>query len=405
MKVLQINTGVNSGSTGRIAEDIGRLLISGGDDSYIAFARAQGKSASELIKIGNKAGIYAHVLRTRLLDGHGFGSYHATEQLLKELRRVDPDVIHLHNIHGYYIHVGSLFSYLKEAEKPVVWTLHDCWSFTGHCSHFDRVSCMKWKTQCYSCPLKKRYPSSLLLDRSRSNYRKKKELFTSLDSLTAVAPSLWLANHVKNSFLKDSDIRVINNGIDLQVFRPDVETAAVRQKYGLENKSVILGVTNVWTQTKGLNDLLELNRSLRPHEQMVLVGMNKKQLKELPRGIVGVERTDSVEELASFYALADVYVNPTYLDNFPTTNIEALACGTPVITYLTGGSAEAIDDKCGIALQKGDIAGLRLAIDKMAETERATLRILCAERANKLYNKDDRFEEYIALYRALIKQQ
>lgn len=405
MKVLQINTSVNSGSTGRIAEDIGRLLISRNDLSYIAFARAEGKSVSSLIKIGNKAGIYGHVLRTRLLDGHGFGSYHATEKFLKEVRRVDPDIIHLHNIHGYYIHIGLLFSYLKEVKKPVVWTLHDCWSFTGHCSHFDRVNCEKWKTQCYSCPLKKRYPASWFLDRSKSNYLKKKELFSSLDSLSVVAPSQWLADHLKNSFLKDSDIRVINNGIDLSVFRPDVETQAIRQKYGLENKSVILGVANVWTETKGLNDLLELNQSLRPDEQLVLVGMNKQQLKVLPLGIIGIERTESVDELARFYALAEVYVNPTYLDNFPTTNIEALACGTPVITYKTGGSAEAIDDKCGIALQKGDIAGLRLAIDKMAETDRAVLRVLCAERVKQLYNKDDRFEEYLSLYRKLIEKQ
>ena len=177
MKVLQINTGVNSGSTGRIAEDIGKLLISKGDESYIASARALGNSASGQIRIGNRAGIYGHVLKSRLLDAHGFGSYFATKKFLKEVRRMDPDVIHLHNIYGYYIHVGLLFSFLKQMDKPVIWTLHDCWSFTGHCSHFDRVNCEKWKTQCYSCPNKKRYPASWFLDRSRENYLKKRKLF------------------------------------------------------------------------------------------------------------------------------------------------------------------------------------------------------------------------------------
>jgi putative colanic acid biosynthesis glycosyltransferase WcaC len=226
-------------------------------------------------------------------------------------------------------------------------------------------------------------------------------LFSALNSLTIVAPSVWLAEHLKDSFLKENNIRVIHNGIDLSVFHPDVEYQALRQKYGLGNKSVILGVTKIWTKMKGLTDLLELNHSLRDDEQLILVGMNKQQLRTLPQGIIGIERTESVDELAGFYALADVYVNPTYLDNFPTTNLEALACGTPVITYKTGGSPEAINEKTGIVLEKGDIQGLRHSIDSLAENNREALRKRCADRAKDLFNKDDRFEDYISLYGSL----
>lgn len=396
---------MNYGSTGRIAESIGKLVIAEGGDSYIAYGRTAKPSDSKLIKIGGKLSAYIHVLKTRLFDAHGFASYVATKKFIRELRQIDPDIIHLHNIHGYYVHVGLLFNYLKQLNKPVVWTLHDCWSFTGHCSHFVRVNCDKWRSQCYACPNKTRYPSSWVMDRSRNNYLRKKELFTSVDSLSVVSPSKWLADHVANSFLKGSDISIIHNGIDLEVFRPDQEILALQQKHQLENKKVILGVTKIWSKVKGLDDLISLNRSLHPSEQMILVGLDRRQIKSLPEGIIGIERTANVEELAAFYTLADVYVNPTYLDTFPTTNIEALACGTPVITYDTGGSPEAIDEGTGIVVPKGDVSGLRIAIDKLAAADRKGLRQRCATRAKTLFNKDDRFADYISLYTDLIDRK
>lgn len=405
MKILQINTGVNFGSTGRIAESIGKLVIANGGDSYIAFGGTGRKSESQLIRIGGKLNTYSHVLKTRLLDAHGFGSYVATKRFVEELRRIDPDVIHLHNIHGYFIHIGLLFRQLKQMNKPVVWTLHDCWSFTGHCSYFDHVNCDKWKTQCYKCPNIQGYPASWFMDRSERNFIKKKELFSSLDSLYVVTPSNWLAELARISFLKNADIRVIHNGIDLNVFNSDVDTREIRMKYGLGSKSVILGVANIWSERKGLKDFLELNKLLRQDEKLVLVGLSKQQLKSLPSDILGLERTESVEELAGLYAVADTYVNPTYLDNFPTTNIEALACGTPVITYNTGGSPEAIDKHTGVTLQKGDLTGIRDAIDKLANEERTLLRHQCEERAHALFNNRDRFNDYINLYRKLMESK
>jgi putative colanic acid biosynthesis glycosyltransferase len=405
LKILQINTGVNHGSTGRIAESIGKLVIAKGGDSYIAYGRTGRTSESQLIRIGGRVSVYSHVLKTRLFDAHGFGSYAATERFIRELRRIDPDIIHLHNIHGYYIHIGLLFSYLKQMNKPVVWTLHDCWSFTGHCSYFDHVNCDKWKTQCHKCPNIKGYPTSWLVDRSKSNYLKKKELFSSPDSLHLVTPSRWLAELVKVSFLKNADIRVIHNGIDLNVFKPEMDTEEVRRKYSLGNKSVILGVAIIWSERKGMKDFLELNKLLHANEKLVLVGLSKQQLKSLPSGIVGIERTESVDELAGLYAVADVYVNPTYLDNFPTTNIEALACGTPVITYNTGGSPEAIDDNTGISLQKGDLGGIREAIDRLANADRDKLRQACKERAHAMFNNEDRFNDYISLYQKIMESK
>jgi glycosyltransferase involved in cell wall biosynthesis len=279
--------------------------------------------------------------------------------------------------------------------------MHDCWAFTGHCSYFDHVHCEKWKQECHSCPIKHAYPASWFLDRSRRNYRRKKALFTSLTQLTVVTPSNWLAELMKSSFFKQQEIKVINNGIDLDAFHPAAGTGTLQEKYRLQGKTVILGVASIWSERKGLNDFLAFHKSLRADEKLILVGLSKKQIKMLPPDILGLERTESVAELASFYALARVYLNPTYLDNFPTTNLEALACGTPVITYRTGGSPEAVDQKTGIVLPKGHVEGIRDAIDQVLQTKPDVLRDLCRERASSYFSKTDRFRDYIALYQEL----
>jgi len=402
MKVLQINTTVNSGSHGRIAEEIGLSLIAAGHESYIAAAYTPRPSQSRVIKIGHDFNRRLHGLKTRLFDRHGFGSKTPTRKLINQIKHIDPDIIHLHNIHGYYLHIGVLFEYLKSSNKPVVWTFHDCWPFTGHCSYFDAVNCFKWKTGCYSCPNKAGYPKSILIDNSRINYRDKKHLFTGVSDMVLVSPSQWLAGHLRESFLKEYEIKVINNGIDTENFKPIISDMLI-EKYKISGK-YILGVASTWTKRKGLDDFISLRARLEPEIGIVLVGLNQNQARKLPDGIISISRTENINELSALYSGAEVFVNPTYVDNFPSTNIEALACGTPVITYNTGGSPEAIDENAGIVVDKGDTEGLGKAVETMLKNGKEHYSSACRDRAVKLYNKNDRYGDYISLYQSLLER-
>ena len=357
MKVLQINSVYEVGSTGRIVADLGSALTEQGDQYLACFGRRiQIKNEyANTYKIGDSLDIKIHGFLTRIFDMHGFGSLLATKRLIKVIIKFEPDIIHLHNIHGYYINIRVLFKFLERYKKPVVWTLHDCWSFTGHCAHFDYINCEKWTTSCHNCPQKREYPSSKWLDNSSLNYKRKKELFTSVSNMNIVAPSLWLRGLIQKSYLSKYPVHLINNGIDLSVFKPiqDIqEKEEILQKIGCKGKFIILGVASVWGERKGLNEFLSLAKMLTSEYQIILVGLSEKQKKTLPSNMIGVTRTNNIQELAEYYAVADVFVNPTLEDTFPTTNIEALACGTPIITYNTGGSPEIIDEKCGIIIEK-----------------------------------------------------
>lgn len=401
-KLLQINSVVNSGSTGRIAEEIAHTAISSGWESYIAFGRNERYSESNLIRIGNDLGIKMHGLQTRLFDRHGLGSVKSTKLFIQQVDKIKPDIIHLHNIHGYYINIEILFNYLSKVDVPVVWTLHDCWSITGHCTHFSYVGCEKWRTKCYSCPQKNEYPASLFIDRSEKNYILKNELFNSLSNLTLVPVSQWLSDILKDSFLQKYPSSVINNGINTSVFKPTGNNE-FRERYGLQNKFILLGVASIWSQRKGLEDFIELSKTLGADYQIILVGLTRKQKDQLPVEILGIERTESVEELAELYASSDVYINTTYEDTFPTTNLESLACGTPIITYNTGGSPEAIDKATGIVVEQGNISKLLEAIIEIKEKGKQFYSESCVKRAHNLYKKEDRYREYIDLYESLLK--
>ncbi len=402
MRVLQINTTVNSGSHGRIAEQIGLALIEAGHESYIAAAYTARPSRSQIIKTGFDLDRKLHGLQTRIFDRHGFGSGASTRKLINHIKDIDPDIIHLHNIHGYYLNIRYLFDYLGLANKPVVWTFHDCWPFTGHCSHFDAVNCIKWKTGCFSCPNKHGYPRSYFFDNSRINYRDKKELFTSVPRMMLGAPSQWRARHLGNSFLKNNEIKVIYNGIDTDNFRP-INADSLKEKYEIKGK-YILGVANIWNKRKGLDDLIKLSSMIQSELQIVLVGISRSKEGMLPDGIKSISRTENIDELAAIYSGADIFVNPTYADNFPTTNIEALACGTPVITYNTGGSPEAIDENTGIIVNRGDIEGLICTVKEVLKNGKNHYTHACRERAVRLYNKNDRFADYISIYRNLVER-
>lgn len=344
MKVLMINSVCGVGSTGRICTDIADMLLSQGHECKIVYGRGEvpEKYRDISVRIGSTFKVYCNVLKSRLFDNEGFNAVGATKKLVHWIKEYDPDVIHLHNIHGYYLNVKILFDYLKTSGKKIIWTLHDCWAFTGHCTHFQVPHCDKWRTECGKCIRVKDYPKALI-SHAKRNYKRKKQTFCGVPNLTIVTPSKWLAGVVGQSFLSEYQTVVINNGIDLSVFKPT--ESDFRERFGLTDKKIILGVASVWEKRKGFNDFLELAKLIDDSYRIVLVGVNDKQLKMLPSSVIGIKRTNNVKELAEIYTAADVLFNPTYEDNYPTVNLEAQACGTPVITYPTGGSVESVPNE------------------------------------------------------------
>lgn len=404
--LLQINTLVNSGSVGRIAEQIGEAAMLDGWNSFIAYARGNQPSRSNRLKIGSMRDVYLHGIASRLFDNHGLSSAAATRQLIGRLQTLQPDLVHLHNIHGYYLHYPLLFRYLAAAGMPVVWTLHDCWPFTGHCSHFSVVGCHKWEQGCYRCEQSGTYPASLFVDRSARNYRDKRQAFTSLPHLTLVPVSAWMADLVGRSFLRKYPVQTIYNGVDTTVFAPSDTRRTVCERYGIApDRFLALGVANVWTPHKGLADFIALRKRLPPACHILLVGLSPRQIRDLPAGITGIARTENVGQLAQLYAAAGVFVNPTWEDNFPTTNLEALASGTPVVTYRTGGSPEAVDTDTGFVVGQGDMAGLIRAVETIQAKGKSAYAAACRRRALAYFDKQDRYKEYIHLYRKLLNQE
>lgn len=404
-KLLQISIEVNSGSVGRIAEQIGQVALSHGWESYITYARNHLPSKSKTIKIGTKWDIYWHGIMTRLFDRHCLHSTKATKKMIEQIERIQPDIIQLHHIHGYYLDMEVLFKYLSSVSMPVVWIFHDCWAMTGHCAYFDYVGCNKWRTQCETCIQKKAYPGSFLFDRSSENYRLKKKLFTSVKDMTIVPVSYWLGNIVSQSFLQNYPLKVIQNGIDLEQFSPrtNQDIKVMKDKLGLSKYSVVLlGVASTWDQRKGLCDFVQLYGMIPSEWKIVLVGLSKAQIKKLPAGIIGIERTENVTQLATLYSLASVFINPTWEDTFPTTNLEALACDTPVITYKTGGSVESVSKAVGYVVEKGDVAAIKERVGEIIMKGENAYKGICRDRALALYDKNDRFEDYMKLYNKLI---
>lgn len=397
--LLQINTVINSGSTGHIAEELGKLVMEKGWKSYIAYGRNPRPTNSIPIKIGTKLGVYSHVLLTRIFDRHGFGSYFATKKLIKNIKKIKPDIIHLHNIHGYYLNIEVLFTYLRTLDIPIIWTLHDCWSFTGHCSHYTAVNCNKWKSSCFLCPQKKQYPKSLF-DNSKKNYKDKKGLFTGLKNLTLVTPSIWLAEEVKKSFLKEYPVKVIHNGIDLNVFKPIEDKQNLIS--GTNKRKIILGVASVWNDRKGLRDFIELSKMLSDDEEIVLIGVTEKIIETLPSNIKGIKRTESKEELAEWYSKALVYFNASIEETFGMTCAEAQACGTPVIAYNSTALPETISEKTGILVEPNNIEKVYDAIQEIKQKGKAYYSTECRKRTEHLFEEKNNFSEYIDLYKTLI---
>ena len=392
--ILQINSTLNLGSTGRIAEQISLMAEVQGWNCYIAHgARYVNASKIHSIQIGTKWGNILHAIMGEYFGLHGFGSTLATYMFIRKVKKINPDVIHLHNLHGYYINIAILFRYLAKANIPVIWTLHDCWSFTGHCTHFESQGCYKWKTECGDCPLQMLQYKSRLIDRSKRNFRIKKKLYSNIKNLTITPVSNWLGDLVKESILKDHKIQVIHNGIDLDLFKPCLSD--IKERIGIgKDKKMILGVVD--SGFKGKKEFIELSKD--SNYQVVIVGMRKKWKKDIPDNIICIPRTNSQKELAEFYSAADVYVNPTQNDTFPTTNIESIACGTPVVTYNAGGSPEILDEHTGIVVNRDDINALHKAIDSILANGKQYYLNACRNRAVQNYSKNEKFRDYLKLY-------
>lgn len=398
MKVLQINIFGNL-STGRIAVDLYNVLKENGHDGLVAYARNTISDDVPHYVIGSMKNVYIDALLTRMTDKAGFFSTSATIKLIEIIKKYDPDVIHLHNLHGYYINVEVLFDYLKKCEKPVVWTLHDCWAFTGHCCHFSAIKCDKWKTGCYKCPQKHSYPASYV-DNSKSNYWKKKELFTGIDNMHIVTVSKWLEDVTKQSYLISYPIETIYNGIDTSVFKPT--KSDVKKRLNIENRKVILGVASTWAPNKGLKDFIQLSKLITDDYIIVLVGVNKKQIRMLPDNIIGLSRTNNVHELVELYSAADVLFNASIEETFGLPTVEAMACGTPAIVYDCTALPEVVSEDSGKVIEPNKVELVWQTIQEMKDEVFNPAQIV--ENAQK-YEKNKQYKKYLELYEKIINKE
>ena len=393
MKIVQINATCGQGSTGKICKAVSEQLSKKGIENYILYS--SGCSDYPLgIKYANETAVKFQTLVSRIFGNFGFEAKSITNILIKELDKIKPDIIHIHNIHSHNCNLKMLFDFIKKNNIKTFWTFHDCWAFTSYCTYFDIANCNKWTAGCSKCPQRKQY--SWFFDRSKYLFNKKKSIANCLD-LTIITPSKWLAGLVKESFFKDFTVKVINNGIDLNVFKPTESN--FRKKYDLENKYIVLGVAFGWGKRKGLDVFCKLaNRLDKEKYKIVLVGTDDNVDKLMPKNIISIHRTQNQTELAEIYTAADVFANPTREENYPTVNMESIACGTPVVTFKTGGSPECIDETCGAVVEKNDIDGMYSEIIRICKTQPYS-KDDCLKRAES-FDKNEKFKEYIELYEA-----
>lgn len=400
MRIVQINGGAK-GSTGKIMMGIAEVARAQGHEVMCASPiTTTNRDAGEdcgYYRIGTFNSRRVNVVLARITGFNGCFAWFETYKLLKKIDEFKPDIIHLHNLHDSYINLSMLFSYIKKHNVPTVWTLHDCWAFTGQCPHFTIAKCNKWKAGCYGCPQYKAYPSSLY-DNTKRMWQLKKKWFTGVKNMTIVTPSEWLAGLARESYLKQYPIEVINNGIDLNVFKPTHSN--FREQYGIPgDKYIVLGVSFAWGYRKGLDCFVEMAEKLGERYQIVLVGTDDEIDKNLPQNIISIHRTQNQKELAEIYSAADVFAMPTREENYPTVNMEAIACGTPVVTFDTGGSPEMLDEKVDRVVPVDDVNKMMSEIRKICENMRLSSEAFRSKA--KEYIMEDRFLEYIDLYKSM----
>lgn len=394
--LLLINVALNTGSTGKIVEGIGGLALSQGWDVYAAHgARYVNQSSLKSYQVTNNAGEILHYIESCLFDAQGRGSRKETKRFLKVIDEIKPDVVHIHNIHGCFLNYPILFQYLREKNIPVVWTLHDCWAMTGHCVHFMRTDCEQWKTQCVKCPQKHDFPSSYLLDRCKSNYTLKKQLFTAMEKLRITTVSSWLKGVVEQSYLRKFSVVVVPNGVDTSKF---VYTEGdIRERYGIGDKKLVLAVASGFEERKGIYDFVKLSKMLPKEYQLLLVGTNDNDKKALSDNVIAVTRANGVKELAAFYSAADVLLSLSYEETFGLTIIEAMSCGTPAIVYDNTAQPELITPETGLVVANGDVEGAKKAIEEVCSKGKAYYSTACREHALE-YDEKKSYQKYLDLY-------
>ena len=398
MKIVYINS-VNYSSTGNVMIGISEKAENQGFETIICVPESRDNSVKQVknqLLIGNRISRNIHRQIGMLTGFHECFSFMSTYRFLRKLDEIQPDIIHLHNLHGDYLNLPLLFRYFKRKNIPIVWTLHDCWAMTGLCPYFIIAKCNKWITGCHDCPQLKEYPSSKM-DRTNWMWKKKKEWFTGVNNLTITTPSRWLGDIVGQSYLKDYPRRVIYNGIDLDVFKPTASN--FRVKYHLEGKYIVLGVAAAWGARKGFDAFIQLAERLDDNYRIFLVGATGRS--ELPENIVSLQFTRNQKELAEIYTAADVFVNPTREEVLGLVNLEALACGTPVITFDTGGSPECRDDTCGVVVAVDDLDKLKSEIERTCKQHPYKEKD-CIRRARE-FNRDDLYNDYLSLYKEIVK--
>ncbi|MBQ8581442.1 MAG: glycosyltransferase [Alistipes sp.] len=409
-KLLQINPVVRiSTSTGRIMQEIGELAIERGWESYIAYSKGRDgikPCKSKLVPIGNKWSVRWHGFMTRIFDRHGLASTRATKAFIRQIERIQPDIIHIHNIHGYFLNYKVLFDFLARYGKPVIWTVHDCWLYTGHCYYYSYQRCSKWEQHCHQCPQKRKFPSSYLFDRSSRNFDDKRLAFNALlpDGMHIVPVSDWMRGEMSRSFLKDYPYQVIHNGIDTALFAP-CDSVEIRTRYHIPaDKKIYLGVASIWSDEKGLAEFKRIATQLTEDEVIVMVGVSEVIKKQLPDNIIAIARTENIKQLAALYSAATAFINPTWQDNYPTVNLEAISCGTPVVTYRTGGSIESITPDTGSIVEQGDVEGLLRAARDIKQRGKSYFTERCRDYALAHFKKEDRYQDYLELYEKLLTE-
>lgn len=405
-KLLQIDACLNSGSTGRITEDIAKLAQMQGWDCYIIHgSRYVNKpSAMEDFAPGSVLDEYLHYAEHYLFDNDGLASRNATRRAIKFIEQLQPDIIQLHDIHDHWLSYRILFEYLNTLDIPIVWTQHDCWSFTGDCGHFSQLACNQFISGCTSrCAYRKSPFSRRFLNYAKKHYELKKELFCATSNITLVPVSHWLESVLKESFLKDKKISTIQNGVDVAVFRPLGSVSDTLKKYGLDGTKYVVGVATSWSEKKGFNDYCKLAALMPEGIKIALVGLNEKLSQETEKyGIIGIARTENVGELVALYNGASIVMNLSYEETFGLTTVEGFACGTPSIVYNATASPELVTPETGIIVEPGDIDGVVRAVEVILEKGKGSFFTACRERAVRNFNKDDRYQEYIDLYENLI---
>ena len=397
MLILQLNSVFSEGSVTTIIKAISEVALEKNINTvFVSGPRSKTILNKNQIVIGNKFDSFFQLISSRIFDNHGLSSKWATKQLINKIKKIKPDIIHIHNLHGYYLNYKLLFEFFNKNKLKILMTMHDCWNFTGHCTHFEHINCSKWESTCKKCPSISSYPKSFFMDNSYKNFNTKKEVFLENQNLEIVTVSKWLKSKVNKSFLKEKKIHTILNGIDVNVFKP----LDLKNKI---KKFIILGSARNWSMEKGIYDFIELSNRLGSEFIFYLIGLDKNKFKNLPNNIVPIKKIYDKNEMNLYYNKADLYLNLSHIETFPTTNMESISSGTPVITYDVGGARETVLPDTGKCIKKNDIDMLeKLVIDfknkKINFLDKNLMHNLC----RKYFNYKVNFVDYIKIYKSMI---